>query len=47
MEDYPETILEFEKRFATEEACAGNILPGYAGLRASIAPDVAARRPGQ
>jgi hypothetical protein len=21
MEDYPETILEFEKRFATEEAC--------------------------
>lgn len=21
MEDYPRTIMEFEKRFATEEAC--------------------------
>ncbi len=34
MEDYPKTILEFETRFASEQACREYLLPRVLGVLA-------------
>lgn len=45
-EDYPQTLLEFNDRFLTEERRAGNICTSCVGLTGFIARVVAIRNIG-